>query len=262
MHTQLADLPVILAGLLIVVLIPILAMLCLVLLRRRVGFEVLVVNNEVAGFKYATLGVAYAVLATFLMVSVWEKFEQAEDAVNQEATALMGLFHLAETLPAADFILIERLIDSYLNQVFEVEVPMMRHGGGDYRDGDLALENLGRTVLDTVSSSELPDPILDGLIEAYVDIIQARRERVVAAQGTLPEVLWWLVVVGGLITVGFTFFFASQNVVAQAAMTGLLSIVIMSLVFVTVMMNHPFVGDIAIDLSPYDDVVRMVEGSG
>ena len=262
MNTQLADVPVILAAFLIVILVPVLAILCLLLLRRRVGFEVLVVNNEVAGFKYATLGVSYAVLATFLMVSVWEKFEQAEESVNKEATALMGLFHLAETLPAADFILVERLLENYLNHVFQAEIPMMRQGGGNYRDGDLALDNLGRTILDVVAASDLPNPILDGLIDAYVDIIHARRARVIAAQGALPEILWWFVVIGGLITVGFTFFFASQNIVAQAAMTGLLSIVIMSLVFVTVMMNHPFVGDIAIDLTPYDDVVRMIEGTG
>ena len=38
------------------------SMILTVLVRRIVGFERLVSNNEVAGFKFAVLGVVYAVL--------------------------------------------------------------------------------------------------------------------------------------------------------------------------------------------------------
>ena len=258
MDTQLADLPVVLAALLIIVLIPVLAIVGLVVLRQRVGFEALVVNNEVAGFKYATLGVAYAVLATFLMVSVWQKFEEAQAAVDREATALFGLFHLAETLPPAEFDEIRGLLFDYLDQVIDAEIPRMQTGGTDYGDGARALDALGRAVLQTAALSEVPTPILDNLITAYVDTIDARSARILAAQGALPEILWWFVVIGGLICVGFTFFFASQNIVAQAAMTGLLSVVIMSLVFTTVMMNRPFVGDITVELNGYEDTRSMI----
>ena len=53
-----------------------------------------------------------------------------------------------------------------------------------------------------------------------------------------------------MITVGFTLFFASPNIRAQAAMTALLGVVIMSLVLITVMMNHPFVGEISVGVEP------------
>ena len=46
--------------------------------RKVVGFEKLIVNNEVAGFKYATLGVVYAVLLAFVVFTVWEEFRDAE----------------------------------------------------------------------------------------------------------------------------------------------------------------------------------------
>jgi hypothetical protein len=45
-----------------------------------VGFERLVSNNEVAGFKFAALGVGRAVLLGFAVVTVWEKSKATQEA--------------------------------------------------------------------------------------------------------------------------------------------------------------------------------------
>ena len=259
MHSQLADLPLIIAAFLIVFLVPALAILGLLLLRRHIGFEALVVNNEVAGFKYATLGVAYAVLVTFLLVSVWEKFEQAQDAVEREATALIGLYRMAETLPEADFASVRTELSGYLDQVIESEIPAMQAGHTtNFAEGAQAIDSVGRSVLQMPSLDLIPEAVLDHLLTGYLELIDARRVRIAAADGALPPVLWWMVVIGGFIAVSFTFFFASPNVIAQSAMTGMLSAVIMSLVFSTVMINHPYVGDIIVSFSPYEDAQSIL----
>lgn len=258
MHAGLADLPVILAAVLMILLIPALAIAGLLLLRRHIGFEALVVNNEVAGFKYATLGVAYAVLTTFVLVSVWEKFEEAEAAVAAEATAMVNLFRLAEVLPAEHEDRIRGALGGYLHHVIAEESPQMRRGGSAFEEGARLLDALAQPIFATTTMEAVPAPVLDNLLSAYADLIQARRARIDAADGSLPDILWWLVVVGGLITVGFTVFFASPNILAQATMTGLLGAVIMSLVFSTVMLNHPFIGDIAVDLTRYEEIRQLM----
>jgi hypothetical protein len=50
------------------------AAMCGPILRRRVGLERLATNNEIAGFKFATVGVIYAVLLAFAVIVVCEKF--------------------------------------------------------------------------------------------------------------------------------------------------------------------------------------------
>jgi hypothetical protein len=40
--------------------------------RARIGLERLTSNNEIAGFKFATVGVIYAVLLAFAVIAVWE----------------------------------------------------------------------------------------------------------------------------------------------------------------------------------------------
>ena len=49
-----------------------------VLLRRWSSYERLSSNNEIAGFKFATVGVIYSVLVAFAVIVVWEKFNDAD----------------------------------------------------------------------------------------------------------------------------------------------------------------------------------------
>ena len=85
---EIAALPLGLALLLLVVVPTFLTMCGPVIVRRLVGVELVKENNEVAGFKFATLGVVYAVLLGLAVIAVWEKFAKAEDATSQEAGAL------------------------------------------------------------------------------------------------------------------------------------------------------------------------------
>ncbi len=67
---------------LIVVLPTAIAMVAQTPIHRWVGVERLVQNNEIAGFKFATVGVIYAVLLAFTVIVVWEKFSAAENAAD------------------------------------------------------------------------------------------------------------------------------------------------------------------------------------
>ena len=96
----LASLPIWLAFCLVVVVTTIVAMGAPLLVRRLVGLERLVTNNEVAGFKFAVVGVIYAVLLGFAVIAVWEKFRDAEAAAGREASAVIAVHRLSGALSA------------------------------------------------------------------------------------------------------------------------------------------------------------------
>ena len=73
-----------------------LAMLGPALVRRHVDVKRLAANNEIAGFKFATIGVLYAVLLAFAIIVVWGKFSDAEVDVVQEAAE--NLYRLSQGL--------------------------------------------------------------------------------------------------------------------------------------------------------------------
>jgi hypothetical protein len=94
---------------------------------------------------------------------------------------------------------------------------------------------------------------LDGLTEA-------RRARVVKAAITVPGVLWLVLFAGACITVGFTFFFGTENLPAQCLMTGALTLLIFSGLLVIVTFDQPFAGAIKVHPEALIEVVGELGG--
>src|SRR5215212_3566225 len=88
-----------LTGLLIVAVAMLIAVGGLVLVQRLVSTERRRQHNDVAGFIYAVLGVAYAVLLALVVIATWEEFGRARLTVEEEANALAEIFWLAHRLP-------------------------------------------------------------------------------------------------------------------------------------------------------------------
>ena len=73
------------------------------------------------------------------------------------------------------------------------------------------------------------------------EMVKYRRQRLIASNADLPHVMWITVVIGGLITIGFTALFGCENLRLHLIMTGLLALLIGFVIYVVVQMNHPFV---------------------
>jgi hypothetical protein len=74
---------------LVLVALPTIVVLCgPLVIRRLFVIDDVMANNEVAGFKFATLGVVYAVILGLAVISVWEKFAEAEVAASARPVPL------------------------------------------------------------------------------------------------------------------------------------------------------------------------------
>ena len=124
MSLFLAGLPLWVAAILLVVLPTIAAMCGPLLVRRRVGLERLISNNEIAGFKFAAVSVTYAVLVAFAVIVVWEKFNEAETAVVQEAGASATIY-LLTTGPDPEAVATRAALGNYLRLVIDRDWPLM-----------------------------------------------------------------------------------------------------------------------------------------
>ena len=109
--------PLWLSGIILVGGAALLAMAGPVAIRRRVGVDRLAVNNEVAGFKFATVGALYAVLLAFVVIVVWERFNEAENDVAQEAGAAVTVFRLADGLGSGPATALRDSLTDYVKTV-------------------------------------------------------------------------------------------------------------------------------------------------
>ena len=109
--------PLWLIGVIVTVVVVSYAVGLMLLTRFHYGADRLKENNEVAGFKYAVVGVLYAVLLAFVVIAVWEDYSATEDSVRDEAKAAIDLYHLALSLPDGGE-KIQRAVKEYTNSVY------------------------------------------------------------------------------------------------------------------------------------------------
>jgi hypothetical protein len=233
-----------LSGLLLVGLPTGLAMLGPVLVRRYVTLDRLTANNEVAGFKFAVVGVLYAVLLAFAIIVVWERFTDADNIVAREAGAATNVYRLSYGMADAPATSLRTRLSDYLAATISDDWPAMEHAN-ESPSARRALDAVYGSILVSLSAQS-DSALVAETLHQLDEITQARRSRIAAADGTVPGVIWPVLFGGAAVTIGFTFFFGTQNLLAQSLMTGLLSVMILSGLFIVLVIDRPFSGAVTV----------------
>ncbi len=255
---ELTRLPLWASVLLIVVLPTLIAMAGPAYVRRHYSLERLVTNNEVAGFKFATVGVIYAVLLGFAVIVVWEKFHDAEAAVMQEAGAAVTLYRLSDGLAADTAPKLRDGLTHYLHAAIVQDWPAMARGRASPAVTDI-LTALYDDVL-REKRGDSPAPVLSEVLAQLDALTVARRSRLQLAAGAVPSVIWAVLFVGATVTIGFTFFLASRNLRAQVLMVAMLSVLIFMALEVIISIDYPFIGSVSVQPEPLAQVLDEFTG--
>jgi Protein of unknown function (DUF4239) len=220
--------------------------------RRFVNLERLTTNNEVAGFKFATLGVLYAVLLAFAVIVVWQKFNDAEVAVAAEAGASATIYRLALGM-GEHGVPVQNRLSEYLDIDATQDWPAMQHGRTS-EAGTAALTQLYVAALAYQPADLHGVAIQEDLLHQLGLLTQARRDRLVMASGAVPGIIWLVLFTGAVLTITFTFFFGTVNVRNQALMTGALALLIFSVLVIVISIDRPFAGPTQISADPLMEV--------
>ena len=238
--------PLWLSALLVVGAATVVAMVGPVLIRRRVEFGRLRANNEVAGFKFATVGVIYAVMLAFSVIVVWERFNEAEGNVAQEAGAAATIYRLADGVDAKPRAALRESLAGYLEAVVTQEWRAMERGHASPA-ARRALDGVYAAILTFSPADGRGLALLSEILHQTDLLTQSRRARLVMASGIVPAVIWISLFGGAVLTVGFTLFFGTENLRAQTLMTGALTALIFSGLLVIISIDHPFAGPVKVE---------------
>jgi hypothetical protein len=228
------------------------------LVRRYVSLDRLTINNEIAGFKFATVGVLYAVLLAFVIIVVWEKFSDAETNVVREAGAAENLYRLSQGLGDFDGADLRKSVATYLKAAMSDDWPAMDKGG--VNAGGPAKQALDRIYRMLAVVNDQRDRALIVEIFSQLDrMTEARRSRLIAAEGAVPNVIWLVLLGGAAVTISFTFFFGTESLLAQTMMTALLALLIFSELLVVIEIDRPFTGAVKVHPTALAEVLADVE---
>jgi hypothetical protein len=246
-----------LSGFIIIGLGTLLATLGPTVVRHFVDLKRLSANNEIAGFKFATVGVLYAVLLAFATIVVWQKYSDAETTVAQEAGAAASIFQLSYGIDEKPGIALRSALSNYLTHAIADDWPAMeRVAPGGSPSARHALDTVYTALLTLQSNSPIDAVVLAEILHQVDILTGARRVRLVEAEGVVPGVVWLILFGGAIITLGFTFFFGAESLRAQTLMTSLLAVLMLSELFIIVAIDRPFTGRVRVEPRAIEEVLK------
>lgn len=224
--------------------------------RKKWGPDRLKLNNEVAGFKFSVIGVLYAVLLAFLVVAVWENYNSTETAVRNEAKAISDLTQVSYALPEDEGNAIRTALSNYVKEVRQNEWVTMAQGLPSTTTAD-ALAHLTEVVFNVHAEQLRDHALLQQALHLLALIEDNRNERLDSSNGSVPPILWFVLIAGAFITLGYPAFFGTSNLIAQTLMTAALAALVALALVPAMVLDFPFTGEAALTSGDFDEALHL-----
>lgn len=244
MTSVLNDLPTGLVALIIIGGGTALAVGFLLLLRDIVKKSMRDMHNDVAGYVFAVVGVLYALLLGFVVLASWEHVTAAETDVQVEAADLTALYKTTVGLPTGIRQQAQTELRRYTSLVITNGWPALAHGKASPQV-DASLDRLYQ-IYARAHNAGVPSALDTESLQLLNEVSSARAERLAGAHGFLTAVLWGVVLFGGVLTLSFALLFYLENAGIQIAMVGILAALVSSMVFLLIVLDHPYAGGYSI----------------
>ena len=225
------------------------------LVSKFVHHSVMEIHNEVAGFIYAVVGVIYAVLLAFVVITAWEEYTDAEKNVNMEVSHIIDVYRNANSFPDEIKIEIQATCINYINDVIDYEFKAME----EFQISEEAKSsylNIWEAHQKYKPENEFEKIWYAESVKELNQLADARRLRINSIYYNISAIMWVVLIFGAFITIGFSYLFGTKNKIAHILMIFCLSSSICFGLILIYALEHPFAG--YVHLTP-ESFVRALE---
>jgi len=226
--------------------------------RKTFPAEVLKENHEVAAIIFNAFGLLYGVVVAFVVFVTWGGYDDAKKNLELEANEADDIFHITKTFPDPARGIIKQGLMDYIASVYSDELERMSQG-------DISLHSnraMARliTVFYQIDERSVPNRELYAeSLKRLNNLAQYRRIRIFAGNDTIPLAVWLVLLVGGVITISYTYFFGMKNIKSQYLMTAALTVTITLILVLIYILDHPFTGTSKVSVEPLRQVMEIVQ---
>ncbi|MDO8431649.1 MAG: DUF4239 domain-containing protein [Candidatus Binatus sp.] len=232
----------------------------LLIMRRLVPWETLRENHEVAGFTFGVVGAFYGVVLAFVIVAAWQRYESANESAQQEALALANIFYLSRGFNEPMRSEMRSAVHQYARIVVNNEWEAMAKN--DFAADSATANRLWDDLVAYKPADSRESLLLDKSLDQMADLNNARRLRYVYYSNDLPSVVWIVIYVGSVITIGFSYFFGTRYYYAQALMCGAFAALIGLTILAISELSTPYQGAVHVSSDAFRAVLAGVGSPG
>jgi len=229
--------------------------------RRLVRDRVEEFHNEVLISLFASAKVVYAVLLGFLVIVVWENYDNARDNVSLEAASLVPLYRLTYGMQPAHGADMRQHIRDYIGAVIHDEWRLMRRQAGASLPARRAIGAMDREFASLDAQTKQTDALVDAeFLRDKSTIVSYRNQRLLEATAGVPWVMWLGAIGGAVITMVMGFMIYMKSLGPHLIMASLDGALIGLLLFIMVVVSHPFRGPMALGPQDFSDALHILDG--
>jgi hypothetical protein len=200
-------------------------------------------HNDLIGWQLSVLGTTYAVIIGFMLYTVWVDFGTADLNADAEANSVVNLYRLADGLAPEQAVKLKALARAYGNAVADQEWGEMARNQMPTESREITRQ-MWQTLMESKGASPTEITAEDHALYELSALAGYRRIRLVENAARLPGVLWWVLGVGGVVTVASTCMFGASNgplhVIQVGAFTLLIALVLVAIADI----NRPYEGSV------------------
>lgn len=234
------------------------AVAAMYVVRRRATVDEFLTDTTRGSAIFGVIGTAFAVLLAFVMFVAFDSFNGARESAQTEAAEVENLFRTADFFPAGERERLQGDLVCYGRAVIHDEWDAMHDGEysvlvDDWLDGfEFAMRDFEpRTESEQAAYREL-------FIEA-AGAADARRERLLESDPVITPPVWFILALGGILTVAFVVLFTDrrESFVVQGSMIGFVAALVSASLVLVWFLDHPYQGSTG-SIEP-DEMERTLE---
>ena len=129
--------------------------------------------------------------------------------------------------------------------------------GQESANASAALRKIWALYISFEPKTEKEKIFLTESVRKLNDLREARRFRLVDAREGLHPVLWFVLLVGAVTTVSFTFFFGSDKFFIHVLMASILATIIALILLTILSFEFPFTGSVRIEPGTFEQIIHF-----
>jgi hypothetical protein len=252
---QLSDLAIfiLLASLAIVI-----SIVAIFLVKRLIPIEFRYKDNSIIANTSSLINVLYGVLAGLTALYLINNNSYTTDAVQREASAVANVYRGSQYLkgPVKEEIRVE--IIKYLNDVINIEWPLMQKGKHIDENGDLIIDKLYDDIHHS-SYVDLNDVLIQhDMLQEVRSLYDARQQRINMSYSQLNPEIWLVVILGTILTLCINYLFG-MNFYLHIFTVSAAALMASSMLFLLVSLDRPFQGEFIIEPDAFRSLLVFIE---
>jgi hypothetical protein len=227
--------------------------------RRMKWHPLLEESNQFAGYVYSTIGLIYGVFLAFTVIVVWQEYSEADKCVANEVSNVSMLWRDAQVIPEPTRTELQERLIVYSREVINSEWATMGHEGWKSKAAGDAYQAVWDAYYKYKPQTQQEILYYQETLHQLNELGIQRRLRLMHSRSGLPLVIWLFLIFGAIVTMVFPFMFWTKHARIQATMVALLSGLIVSSLFMTFSLQHPFTGSVSIKPDAYEVLLSSLE---